>query len=142
MANMNLMQTAECSEQSPTSSNENEDMRVYSIGDMASEHGVTLRTLRFYEDRGLLHPRREGTTRYYTTSDRERLKMIMKGKHLGFTLTEIKDMIAAKNSSTSSSYELALKPEQVLAQINHLERQRQEIDQAITELRAVHSKNA
>ena len=62
--------------------------KLYTIGDLAREFGVTLRTLRFYEDRGLLSPRRDGTARIYDPRDRERLSVILKGKQLGFTLTE------------------------------------------------------
>ncbi len=59
------------------------------IGEMAREFGVTLRTLRFYEDRHLIRPRRMGNARYYGGADRVRLEMILKGKQLGFTLAEI-----------------------------------------------------
>ena len=57
--------------------------QVFSIGDLAREYGVSLRTLRFYEDRGLLSPRREGTSRFYDGADRARLALILKGKKLG-----------------------------------------------------------
>lgn len=112
--------------------------RHYSIGDLAREFGVSLRTLRFYEDRGLLHPRREGSSRVYTARDKVRLQMILKGKQLGFTLTEVLELIGAVSQGKTASLELALKPEQIRAQIAHLERQRSEIDDAIVELRGVH----
>jgi DNA-binding transcriptional MerR regulator len=60
---------------------------------MSRVFGVSLRTLRFYEDRGLIKPRREGNARYYRGTDRVRMEMILKGKKLGFTLTEIQDLI-------------------------------------------------
>jgi DNA-binding transcriptional MerR regulator len=66
------------------------------ISQMSRVFGVSLRTLRFYEDRGLIKPRREGNARYYRGADRVRMEMILKGKKLGFTLTEIQDLIAAK----------------------------------------------
>jgi len=72
--------------------------KLYTIGDLAREFGVTLRTLRFYEDRGLLSPRRDGTARIYDPRDRERLSVILKGKQLGFTLTEIRAMVAEERS--------------------------------------------
>ena len=75
-----------------------EGAKLYTIGDLAREFGVTLRTLRFYEDRGLLSPRRDGTARIYDARDRERLSVILKGKQLGFTLTEIRAMVAEQNS--------------------------------------------
>ena len=66
------------------------------ISDLARSYGVSLRTLRFYEDRGLLHPRRHGTMRYYGAADRVRLELILKGKRLGFTLSEIQDLISSR----------------------------------------------
>ena len=62
---------------------------LMSIGDMARTFNVSQRTLRFYEDRGLLSPRRDGSTRLYGASERQRLDMILRAKRLGFTLTEI-----------------------------------------------------
>src|SRR5271166_3261323 len=63
---------------------------------MSRLFGVSLRTLRFYEDRGLIKPRREGNARFYRGADRVRREMILKGKKLGFTLTEIQDLIGGK----------------------------------------------
>jgi DNA-binding transcriptional MerR regulator len=109
------------------------DEKLFTIGDLAREFGVTLRTLRFYEDRGLITPRRSGMTRLYNESARERVGLILKGKHLGFTLTEIRAMLEAEEKGAS---ELKLGRAQVAEQIEHLERQKLEIEQAITELRA------
>ena len=69
------------------------------IGEMAREYGVTLRTLRFYEDRNLIHPRRAGNARYYGGPDRVRLEMILKGKRLGFTLAEISELIGGEDGA-------------------------------------------
>jgi DNA-binding transcriptional MerR regulator len=66
------------------------------ISQMSRVYGVSLRTLRFYEDRGLIKPRREGNARYYRGADRVRMEMILRGKKLGFTLTEINDLIGGK----------------------------------------------
>lgn len=118
--------------------------RRYSISDLARDFGVSLRTLRFYEDRGLLHPRREGSNRVYSGGDRARLQMILKGKQLGFTLTEVRELIGAdmrdKAGADPQQAELAFSLEQVKAQIAHLERQRGEIEDAIRELRDVHER--
>ena len=120
------------------------DERRYAIGDLAREFGVSLRTLRFYEDRGLIHPQREGSSRIYSGRDKVRLKMILKGKQLGFTLTEVSELIGADATGAgpeaAAAITLALKPDQVTAQISHLERQRGEIEDAISELKAVHQK--
>jgi len=110
----------------------------WTIGEMASEFAVTLRTLRFYEDRKMLRPRREGNTRLYGAGDRMRLQMILKGKQLGFTLTEISDLIGAQDAS--DDFEQKLQPEQIVTQIDHLERQRKDIDDAIARLKATHAR--
>ncbi len=115
-----------------------DEQKLYTIGDMARDFGVSLRALRFYEDRGLLHPRRQGLARYYNATDRLTLQRILKGKQLGFTLTEIREMLM--NAPTSAT--LSLQPKQILTQIDHLERQRQELDDALLELRAAQEKAA
>jgi len=66
---------------------------IYRIGDLAREFDVTLRTLRFYEDRGLIQPKRQGTTRLYSEDDRARLKVILLAKQVGFSLVEIEDVL-------------------------------------------------
>ncbi len=106
---------------------------TYTIGELARDYGVTLRTLRFYEDRRLLNPRRNGSARLYSARDRARLETILRGKQLGFTLTEIQSMIAAEEGGASAP-RLVLSPEQIEAQIAHLKKQRTEIDEAIKEL--------
>jgi DNA-binding transcriptional MerR regulator len=108
----------------------------YTIGDLAREFGVTLRTLRFYEDRGLLSPRREGLSRIYDARDRDRLSVILKGKQLGFTLTEIRAMLAEERRPDGSMLNLNLSVEQIEDQIEHLEAQKTEIEQALAELRS------
>jgi DNA-binding transcriptional MerR regulator len=105
------------------------------IGDLAKEFNVTLRTLRFYEDRGLLAPKREGLTRIYNTKDHARLSLIMKGKHLGFTLSEIRTMIAAEEKGETPSYDLKLDASKVEEQIIHLENQKRDIETALDDLK-------
>ncbi|WP_341991723.1 MerR family DNA-binding transcriptional regulator [Azorhizobium sp. AG788] len=106
---------------------------VYTIGDLAREFGVTLRALRFYEDKGLLSPRREGLARLYSPADRDRLTVILKGKRLGFTLAEIRSLVAAHEGQAGR--DLALTRDRCLTQLTQLERQRTEIEAAIAELR-------
>jgi DNA-binding transcriptional MerR regulator len=113
-----------------------EGAKFYTIGDLAREFGVTLRTLRFYEDRGLLSPRRDGTARIYDARDRERLSVILKGKQLGFTLTEIRAMLAEERSGSGPAMNLNLSLDQVEDQIRHLEQQKVEIEEALTELKS------
>ena len=106
------------------------------ISQMSRLYSVSLRTLRFYESRGLIKPRREGNARFYRAADRVRLGMILQGKKLGFTLTEINDLIGGKSADEAVDLERQLQPQQVVSQIGHLERQRDEIDSAIQRLRA------
>ena len=113
-----------------------EGAKSYTIGDLAREFGVTLRTLRFYEDRGLLSPRRDGTARIYDARDRERLSVILKGKQLGFTLTEIRAMLAEERSGSGPAMNLKLSLDQVEDQIRHLEQQKIEIEEALAELKS------
>jgi DNA-binding transcriptional MerR regulator len=112
------------------------------ISQMSRQYGVSLRTLRFYEDRGLIKPRREGNARYYRGSDRVRMEMILRGKKLGFTLTEINDLIGGKGANETPDLEEQLQPQQIVNQIGHLERQRDEIENAILRLRATHTRLA
>lgn len=118
-----------------------EDLRkTHTIGELAREFGVSLRTLRFYEDRGLLHPRRAGSSRFYDARERERLKLILKGKQLGFTLTEIRALLEREERAEGPPTRLQLSPKQIDDQIAHLERQKSEIETAIAELRAQRQK--
>jgi DNA-binding transcriptional MerR regulator len=112
------------------------------IGEVAREYGVTLRTLRFYEDRNLIRPRRMGSARYYGGQDRVRLEMILKGKQLGFTLAEISELIGTGDASGLHDIEERLQPSQVVDQLYHLERQRREIDEAISRLKATRERMA
>ena len=107
-----------------------------SIGEIARAFEVSLRTLRFYEDRGLLVPRREGTARLYGPNEKARLSSIMSLKHLGFTLSEIREIVADADKRPASERP-RLKAEQVKAQLAHLEKQRRDIDGAISALRSV-----
>jgi DNA-binding transcriptional MerR regulator len=116
--------------------------RLFTIGDMARAYNVTLRALRFYEDRGLIKPIRYGVSRYYDAVSRARFETILRGKKLGFTLGQIAAMLPAeaKASDTQETPRLDLKEAQVLRQITQLERKRSELDSAISELRNTHDK--
>jgi DNA-binding transcriptional MerR regulator len=110
--------------------------RLSTIREMARDFQVSIRALRFYEDRGLLQPRRESTNRRYDARDRLHLKMILKGKQLGFTLSEIHDILACRGEdSGKTELEMGLLPELISAQISYLERQSSQIDAAIDTLR-------
>lgn len=126
---------------SSTSASESEAPGGFTISDLARDFGVTLRTLRFYESRGLIAPARSGMTRIYSGRDRARLALILKGKQLGFTLVEIRAMLANEekkggDAGSASVGGLQLSREQVVEQLELLRAQRTEIDSAIAELEA------
>lgn len=107
---------------------------AFTIGDLSREFGVSLRTLRFYEDRDLLHPRRQGTNRIYSRRDRARLKLILMGKKVGFSLTEIKEMLDLYDLKDGQATQLKVALDKFTRQIELLREQKRAIEQAIEEL--------
>lgn len=137
----------------------------YTIMSMAREFGITVQEIEHYEDSGLLRSLPAASSRAYGPRDRLHLKMILKGKALGFTLSEIRDILGAKDAAedarsletfdsaanrgatarqpgrhegfdaSMADWAMALRPEQIAAQIEHLERQRKALDDAIQILR-------
>jgi DNA-binding transcriptional MerR regulator len=105
------------------------------IGEMARSFDVTLRALRFYEDRGLIHPRREGTTRLYSRRDQARLKLILLGRRVGFSLREVKQMIDLYDPKGPNTRQLKLVLEKSQRQLGRLETRRAALDEAIDELK-------
>jgi len=110
---------------------------TFTIGQLAEKFGTTQRALRFYESRGLIKPERLGRQRVYSRRDCERLALIIKGRKLGFTLTEIGEMIAAEEG-TLSDQKLRLTRKKCLEQLNLLYRQMSEIGEALAELRRIY----
>lgn len=106
----------------------------FTIGDLAKEFGCTLRTLRFYEDKGLLNPRRDGVNRIYNRRDRARLKLVLMGKSVGFSLSEIRDMLDLYDLRDGQVTQLRVALSKFNEQITILQNQRKDIDQAIEEL--------
>jgi DNA-binding transcriptional MerR regulator len=108
----------------------------YSIGDLAREFDVTPRAIRFYEDQGLLAPRRDGQRRIYSPRDRTRLKLTLRGKRLGLTLSEIRELIDMYEPGRDERPQL----ERFLAVLeNHrdtLEQQRADIEAQLSEIGA------
>ena len=111
------------------------ERKVYRIGDLAREFGVTLRTLRFYEDRKLLVPARSGSTRLYSPEDRQRLKLILLSKRLGFSLAEIEEILEVNDREEASDEGLEKLLAKFRGQTSVLEEQRAEIEKAMVELR-------
>ena len=107
---------------------------TFTIGDLSREFGVTLRTLRFYEDKGILNPKRQGTTRIYSRRDRARLKLALMGKKVGFALVEIKEMLDLYDLKDGQVTQIRVSLERFENQIGVLKQQKQDIEQAMEEL--------
>jgi DNA-binding transcriptional MerR regulator len=108
---------------------------MYTIGELAQEFDVTPRTIRFYEDQGLLAPRRDGTRRIYSKRDQVRLKLVLRGKRLGFSLAEVRDMLELYDSAPDERAQLEKFVAALSARRAQLERQREEIDEVLGEIR-------
>ena len=108
--------------------------RTFTIGDLAKEFGVTLRTLRFYEDKNLIRPRRQGANRVYGSRDRRRLKLVLLGRKVGFALDEIADMLAFYDLREGDTVQLELARRRFSDQIAALKQRKADVEQAIEEL--------
>lgn len=106
----------------------------YSIRDLSQEFGVTTRTLRFYEEKGLLAPLRDGQSRIYSTADRARLVLILRGKTLGLSLEQSADLIAMYDPASNNKKQLELLIDKICARRDQLEEQKQELEQMIVDL--------
>jgi DNA-binding transcriptional MerR regulator len=110
------------------------DRDAFSISDLCAEFAVTPRALRFYEDEGLISPERRGTQRIYTHRDRARLAWILRGKRVGFSLGEIKEMIDLYDLGDGRRVQRQVTLERCMDRIRHLEAQKHDIDAHIAEL--------
>ncbi|WP_203432642.1 MerR family transcriptional regulator [Jiangella asiatica] len=110
------------------------DERTWSIAELAEEYGVTLRTIRFYEEQGLLTPQRDGTRRVFRDGDRVRLGLVLRGKRLGFGLDEIKKIIGMYDAEPGEVGQLRYLLEQIAHRRAELEQRRRDIDATLTEL--------
>jgi DNA-binding transcriptional MerR regulator len=111
-------------------------VRSYTIRQLSLEFGVTARALRFYEDRGLLRPERRGQARIYSARDRARLQLILRGKRVGFSLTEIGDLLDLYDKDDQHAVQMAASVAQFRRRITALEAQKIDIELSIADLRA------
>ena len=110
------------------------ERRFYSIGEMGDEFGVTARALRFYEDEELIAPERRGTTRLYTDRDRARLAWILRGKRVGLSLADIKELLDLYDIGDGRKTQRLKTVERCQEQVDKLKHQRVDIDTTIKEL--------
>jgi DNA-binding transcriptional MerR regulator len=108
---------------------------LYSITELAEEFAITPRAIRFYEDRGLLAPRRVGLNRIYGRRDRARLALILRGKRLGFSLSDIREMLDLYDLGDGQIEQMRVTLRKSRDRLAALERQRKDLDEAIGELR-------
>ncbi|WP_343584926.1 MerR family DNA-binding transcriptional regulator [Herbaspirillum sp.] len=114
-------------------------MPTYTISELAEEFGITPRAIRFYEDHGLLNPKREGAggrNRVYPARERTRLKLTLRGKRLGFTLSEIKDLIDMYESPKDTEPQLQRFLGVLQQHRDKLERQREDLELTLAEIDA------
>jgi len=113
------------------------DSRLYRIGDLAEEFDLTLRALRFYEDKGLLNPRRAGVTRLYDYNDHTRLRLILFGRRIGFTLGEMGQLITVWENGPGDRADVEILRKRFKEKLVGLEKKKDEINRSVEELRAV-----
>ncbi len=106
----------------------------YSISELAEELGTTLRTLRFYEEQGLITPQREGRQRVFSRRDRARLKLILRGKRIGLSINEIREIIDLYDASRDEASQSLKLLAAISARRRQLEQQKHDIDQILDEI--------
>jgi len=112
----------------------------HGIGELAREFDVTARTIRFYEDEGLLAPERHGQARRYSPRERVRLKLILRGKRLGFSLAEIKEILALYDGAPGEAGQLRHFLGKIAERRRQLEQQREDVELTLAELGSVEAR--
>jgi DNA-binding transcriptional MerR regulator len=110
---------------------------LFSITELAKLLGITPRTIRFYEDRGLVTPRRVGTTRVYSHRDRARMILVLRGKRLGFSLRDIKEYLDLYDTEPTHVEQIRVLQDKVQTRIAQLEDQRRALDETLGELQDI-----
>lgn len=114
---------------------QSENRDLFAIADLAKEFGISTRAIRFYEAKGLLSPERVGATRIFRRRDRARLILILRGKRLGFSLRDISDYLSLYDANRSQQVHLLI--DKVNERLASLERQRDDLETTIGELREI-----
>lgn len=113
------------------------DEREHSIGELTRAFGVTARTLRFYEERGLLRPRRAGQQRLYDRGDCTRLKLILRGRRLGFSLDQIEEIVSLYEAPQGEAGQLQRLLDRIAERRAELEQKRRDIAAVLGDLAQV-----
>ncbi|TBW35380.1 MerR family DNA-binding transcriptional regulator [Siculibacillus lacustris] len=111
--------------------------KIFSVTELARDLGITPRTIRFYEDQGLISPQRAGNTRVYTHRDRARMILILRGKQLGFSLRDIKEYLDLYVVDTTQTEQLQHLVKKARERITQLESQLQAVKTTLSELREI-----
>jgi DNA-binding transcriptional MerR regulator len=114
-----------------------ETSRLYTIGELAGEFSVTTRTIRFYESKGLISPARRGVARAYSRRDRARLKLILRGKNLGFSLEEIAEYLKLYDADPAQIAQTQMLLSGVERTIEELQAKRADLDRTLKELKEI-----
>jgi DNA-binding transcriptional MerR regulator len=112
----------------------------YTISALAKEFGITTRTIRFYESRGLISPERIGTTRRYSKRDRARLILILRGRNLGFTVEDVSEYLSLYDSDPGQQAQTRLLLGKVTSAIDDLETKRRDIERSMTDLNEIRAR--
>jgi DNA-binding transcriptional MerR regulator len=111
--------------------------KTYTISQLAEEFGITTRTMRFYEEKGLIKPQREGQKRLYSAADRVRIKLILRGKRIGMSLAESAQVIDMYDPKHNNADQLNSLLNTVRSQRELLQQQKSDIDEMLTSLAEV-----
>ncbi len=115
-------------------------MRTWTISELSNEFGITPRAIRFYEDETLIQPTRVGQSRVYAARDRARLALILRGKRVGFSLDEIKEMLDLYDVKDGQATQLSYTIKKFSQRISMLEQQRADIEHSLEELRGARAR--
>ncbi len=108
--------------------------KTYSISELARDFGITTRTIRFYEDQGLLSPRRNGLSRVFSARDRARLQLALRGKRLGFSLSEVRELFELYDVSQGEPRQMEVFLAKLERRRTILEQQRKDVEIMLNEI--------